>query len=204
MESTARYASKPASKKGKIPDYLVKEEYDGVKLYFKGYRDVLEGKKKLEDIMPSSGLHSLIMTWLTVLLGNRLNETLYRLLIGEVGNITLQKKRAGLDLAIFDRAVLTPEQINRHFTKVPPKIVIEIDVDVESEDLSQDEIVQFRTRKLLESGVEKIIWIFTLSQMVMVAEQGKDWVLFDWDREVEVIDGITFNISAYLKQEGVA
>lgn len=202
MESEAMTVKKTASQK-KVPEYLVKEEFDGVKFYYKGYKEVLKGNKKLEDIMPSSGLHSFIMTWLTILLGKQLNESLFRLLVGEVGNITPQKKRAGLDIAIFDKKVLTPEQINRHYTQVAPKIVIEVDVDVESENLTQDEIIQFRTRKLLESGVEKVIWIFSLSQMVMVAEAGKDWILFDWDREVEVLDGIAFNVGAHLKKEGV-
>lgn len=201
MESAAAVA-KPVSKK-KIPAYLVKEEYDGILLYYKGYKEVLEGKKTLEDIMPSSSIHSLIMTYLTLLIGKKLNEDLFWLLIGEVGNLTPTKKRSGLDIAIFDKKVLTASQINRHFTKVPPKIVLEIDVDVESEDLTQDEIILFRTNKLLESGVEKIIWIFTLSKMVMVAEKGKDWTLFDWNREVEVMEGISFNLGAYLKNEGI-
>ncbi|MBX2927267.1 MAG: hypothetical protein KF852_05475 [Saprospiraceae bacterium] len=202
MESEAMTVKKTASKK-KVPEYLVKEEFDGVKLYYKGYKEVMKGNKKLEDIMPSSGLHSFILTFMFKILIKHLDEDIYELLGGEVGNLTPQKKRAGLDLAIFEKKILTPEQINRHYTKVPPKIVIEIDVDVESEDLTQDEIIQFRTRKLLESGVEKIIWIFSLSQMVMVAEAGKDWILFDWDREVEILDGIVFNVGAHLKNKGI-
>lgn len=201
MESVA--LATPTSKKQRIPAFLVKEELDGVLLYYKGYREVLKGNKKLEDIMPSSGIHALIVTYLTLLLGARLDHSLYRVLTGEVGNMAGAKKRSGLDVAIFEKKILTPDKINRHFTSVPPKIVLEVDVDVESENLTQEEIVHLRTRKLLESGVEKVIWIFTLSQMIMVAEKGKDWLTFGWDREVEILDGVTFNIAEYLKEEGI-
>ncbi|HMQ46298.1 MAG TPA: hypothetical protein PKA00_01520 [Saprospiraceae bacterium] len=114
-----------------------------------------------------------------------------------------ENQRAGFDLAIFEKHTLTAAYIDRHFTRVPPKIVIEIDVGVESETLNQDEIIQFRTRKLLKGGVEKMIRIFSLSQMVMIAEKDKDWVLFDWNRLVEVLENITFNIGDYLKKEGI-
>lgn len=201
MESVA--LATQTSKKQRIPAFLVKEELDGVLLYYKGYREVLKGNKKLEDIMPSSGIHALIVTYLTLLLGARLDHSLYRVLTGEVGNMAGPKKRSGLDVAIFEKKILTPDKINRHFTSVPPKIVLEVDVDVESENLTQEEIVHLRTRKLLESGVEKVIWIFTLSQMIMVAEKGKDWLTFGWDREVEILDGVTFNIAEYLKEEGI-
>lgn len=201
MESVALLTG--PSKKPKIPAFLVKEELDGVLLYYKGYREVLKGNKKLEDIMPSSGIHALIVTYLTLLLGARLNRQLYRVLTGEVGNTSGLKKKSGLDVAIFEKKILTPDKINRHFTSVPPKIVLEVDVDVESENLTQEEIIHLRTRKLLESGVEKVIWIFTLSQMIMIAEKDKDWITFGWDREVEILDGVTFNIADYLREEGI-
>lgn len=201
MESVA--LTTQTSKKQNIPTFLVKEDLDGILLYYKGYKEVLKGNKKLEDIVPSSGIHALLVTYLTLLLGARLNHSLYRVLTGEVGNMTGAKKKSGLDVAIFEKKILTPDKINRHFTSVPPKIVLEVDVDVESESLSQEEIIHLRTRKLLESGVEKVIWIFTLSQMVMVAERDKDWLTFGWDREVEIIDGITFNVAKYLTEEGI-
>jgi hypothetical protein len=39
--------------------------------------------------------------------------------------------------------------------------------------------------------------------MILVAEKGNDWTMFDWDREVEVIDGITFNVAQYLENKGI-
>jgi len=188
--------------KKKVPSYLIKEEFDGVPLYYKGYKEVLSGKKTLEEIMGCSGIQSLIVTYLTGLLWVKLNKKLYRVLTGEVGN-RIEKKKSSLDVAIFEKSVQTPGHINRRYTNVPPKIVLEVDVRVENEEMSNDGIILFRTGKLLEMGVEKIIWIFTLYKKIMVAEKGKDWVTFDWDRDVEILDGITFNIPQYLEEEGI-
>ena len=200
MESVIANPS-PISKK-KIPAYLIKEEFDGIPLYYKGYKDVLSGKKTLEDIMPSSSIHGVIIAYLTGFLWSKINHQLFVIVAGEVGLLSDNNKRAGLDLAIFDKNVLTTEEVNRHYAKVPPKIVIEVDVDLESDFMLPDEIIQFRTQKLLDAGVEKIIWVFTLSRKIMVAKQDQDWRIFDWNREVEIIDGITFNIATYLDSAG--
>ncbi|HMQ46299.1 MAG TPA: hypothetical protein PKA00_01525 [Saprospiraceae bacterium] len=60
-----------------IPARLIKEELDGIKLYYKGYHAVVDGQKTNEDISPSSGLHALLLTYLTLLIGRQLNETQY-------------------------------------------------------------------------------------------------------------------------------
>jgi hypothetical protein len=201
MESAIAAAA--SNTKEKVPDYLVKEEFDGIPFYYRGYRDVLSGKKNLEEIMPSSSLHSVVLFYLAVLLGKKLDEEKYWLLGGELGLQTAANKKAGLDIAIFDKNVLLPSKINRHFAKVPPKIVIEVDVDIESDIMTPMEVIQIRTKNLHDSGIEKIIWIFTLSRMILVAEKGNDWTMFDWDREVEVIDRITFNVAQYLENKGI-
>lgn len=198
---TATANPTPISNKN-IPTYLIKEEFDGIPLYYKGYKEVMSGNKTLEDIMPSSSIHGIIIAYLTGLFWSKINHELYAIVAGEVGLLTGKNKRAGLDLAIFDKKVLTSDQITRHFAKVPPKVVIEVDVDVESDFMVPDEVILFRTNKLLESGVERIIWIFTLSRMITVAEKGKDWRTFGWNREVEVMDGISFNIATYLDSAG--
>jgi len=38
----------------------------------------------------------------------------------------------------------------------------------------------------------------------LVAEQGKDWIISDWDKAVEILDGVTFNVAEYLGSQGVA
>ena len=60
-----------------------------------------------------------------------------------------------------------------------------------------------KTDRLLSWGVEKVIWILSESKKVIVAEQGKDWLLIDWSKDIEVIDGVKFNVSQYLEKLGV-
>ena len=37
----------------------------------------------------------------------------------------------------------------------------------------------------------------------MVAEANRDWIISDWDKTVEVLDGVSFNIAAYVKEQGI-
>jgi hypothetical protein len=36
-----------------------------------------------------------------------------------------------------------------------------------------------------------------------LAEPGKDWIVADWSREVELMEGLRLNLEALLKEEGV-
>ena len=49
-----------------------------------------------------------------------------------------------------------------------------------------------KTTKLLEFGVEKVIWLFTKSRKVWIAESGKDWLIRDWSQPVDVLPGCQF------------
>ena len=48
-----------------------------------------------------------------------------------------------------------------------------------------------------------MIWIFTYSQQINVAEEGKDWIVSTWKKDIEIIEGITFNIGNYLEENGI-
>lgn len=65
-------AEKPKKKREKkIPDALIYEVMDGKPIYYRGYKEVLSGKKSIEDIMASSTLQAFIITYLLkVLLRN--------------------------------------------------------------------------------------------------------------------------------------
>jgi hypothetical protein len=38
---------------------------------------------------------------------------------------------------------------------------------------------------------------------LLVAEPGKDWIVADWNREVELMEGLRMNLEQLLKAEGV-
>ncbi len=106
------------------------------------------------------------------------------------------------DILIFDKNVLTIDKINKHYSNVPPKISIEIDLDIELEEFTETAYISIKTKKLLEFGAEKVIWFLTESKKVMIATTEGEWRAFDWNKEVEIFDGIVCNVGEYLANEG--
>lgn len=51
--------------------------------------------------------------------------------------------------------------------------------------------------------MKKVIWIFSYSQQVNIAEPGKDWIVASWHKDIELVNGINFNIGGYLKENGI-
>ena len=190
-----------------VPRHLIYEIMDGKPIYYKGYRDVLLGKKTASEIMSSSTLQSFIVTFLVIRLGKLLNENLFTILTSEAGiHLNKYNNLAG-DILIFENEVLPISAINEFYADVPPKIVIEVDItaDVDTadvEDFGENGYVHKKTQKLLDFGVEKVIWITTVTKKVTVATQNEDWQVKDWNKNVEIIDGVTFNIGEYLTKKG--
>ena len=188
----------------KIPKRLVKEVLDGVPVYYKGYRDVLNKTKTYEEIMADGLLQAFIKNWLNLWLNNKLDSAKYWILVGEIGSHLSRKNNLAHDLTIFETSVLTPAKITNKYADVPARIVLEIDCEVEyGEDKTAEEYIHRKTERVLEFGTEKVIWIFTATRKIMVATKENDWQTFDWNREVEVLDGVTFNIEQILKEKKI-
>jgi len=195
------------SKKQRIPNYLIKETIDGIPFYYKGFRSVLNKTKTKADIMADSGLKGFIKMFLVTILAQKLDLTKYHFFVGETGAHLDRRNNLSLDLSIFEQKVLTPDKITTKYIDVHPKIVIEIDVNVEVEDPSSSTFDQFvlrKVRKLHKFGTEKIIWIFSKSETIIVATPDNKWDVMDWDNEVEILDGISFNVAKYLKEKGIS
>ena len=186
-----------------IPESLIYEMIDGKTLYRKGYRQVLAGKKTLEEILGRSSLQSLIAFYLAKVLFQFIDEDIYFVLINESGVHLDHKNNLANDLAIYDKEVLKPSMISTKYTDVPPKIAIEIDVKAEYEDLTELGYIYKKTQKLLNFGVEKVIWIITSVGKVTVSTQEKNWETMDWNKDVEIMDGHSFNVANYLKKQGI-
>jgi hypothetical protein len=56
-----------------------------------------------------------------------------------------------------------------------------------------------KTDDLLDSGVEKVIWILTESQKVLIAEQKKQWGIAKWNDTIPVLEEITLNLEELIK-----
>ena len=125
LDSPRRPVPKP---RRRIPDKLIYEIMDGEPIYRKGYRDVLSGKKTIEEIMGASTLQSVIVAYFVIQIGKFIDEDAYFVLTGESGVHIDHRNNLANDVAIYDQTVLTPAKISKKYADVPPLIAIEIDV----------------------------------------------------------------------------
>jgi hypothetical protein len=187
-----------------LPEKFIKEYIDGKPIYYKGALSIINDTQNLEDIMGSSSLQALIIGYIHALLWVGLKRKKYWVLSNEIGAVLSKKNRFSFDVAIFEKAKLPASSINAKYVAVAPKIAIEIDTQIELlDDTTSDLYVQRKTQLLLDNGVEKVIWVFTPTKKIMVAESNKDWVLFDWKKSVTVIEDISFCIADFLAEEEV-
>jgi Uma2 family endonuclease len=187
-----------------IPESLIYEIMDGRPIYYQGYREVLAGRKTTEDIMGSSTLQWVLASFFMRIMFRHLDETKYRFASNEAGVHLDHRNNLSHDVAVYDRNVLTPDKINKKYANVPAVVAIEIDVKADMSKVEDRNYVNIKTRKLLDFGTQKVIWVFSDSQQVMVAERDADaWLTMDWTRDIDLLDSQTFNIGAYLADEGI-
>ncbi|AQG81916.1 Uma2 family endonuclease [Spirosoma montaniterrae] len=188
--------------KAKVPEYLIYEIMDGKPIHYKGYRDVLGGTKTYSEIMGSSSLQSLIVTHLVIWLGKQIDDSQFTILSSEAGLHLDRRNNLAGDILVFDNATLPIEAIDEFYAQVPPKIVIEVDISADPTDMDTDSYIFKKTQKLLNFGVERVIWITTQAKKVTVATPHDDWQVKDWHKDIEVMEGLSFNVGRYLTQKG--
>ncbi len=187
----------------KIPKSLIYEQWGGKIYYRKGYKDVVKGLKTPEEIMGSSGLQSILVAYLVGLLFSKLTRKKYFLLTNEAGLHLAKRENMAGDIAIYEKTVLTPEKVSNKYADVPPKVVIEVDIEVDLQKETEFDYVFRKSARLIEFGTEKIVWIFSKIQKVFVFTPNQEPVILSWDKNIEVLDGITFNIAQFLQEEGI-
>jgi Uma2 family endonuclease len=207
MQAAQNIAIKtPITRKQRVQESLVKEVIDGIPFYYRGYKLVLSGKKTLDEIMGWSLLQGKIIQYFIYHVLNKLNFNNYDVYPGELGAHLGYKNNLSLDISVFDTAVLTPDKVKDKYADVAPLLVIEVDVKVQWDDenlQTMQDFISLKTGKLFEFGVQKLIWVLSRSKKVIAAEPGKRWQIIDWDEEIELIEGIQFNIGAFLKSKGI-
>lgn len=183
---------------------LIYEVMDGKPLYYRGYEDVLAGKKSPEEIMGSSSLQWVLASYFMRVMIRQLDEKKYWFASNEAGVHIDHRNNLSHDVAIYDKQVLTPDKINTQYADVPAIIAVEIDVKADISKVADFNYVNRKTKKLLDFGSDKIIWVFTSTQQVMIAERNADaWLTMNWHRDLELLDGQSFNIGQFLEQEGI-
>ena len=190
-----------------VPESLIYEVLDGQAIYYRGYKNVLNQTKTVEEIMGCSTLQFAIISYLLRLLYTNIDDSDYLIATNEAGVHLDEKNNLSADIALFDWKVLTPEKVNKKYADVPPKYIIEVDIggeiDANQSSFAPSDYVHIKIQKFLDFGVEKVIWIFSESQKVIIAEPKKDWIMKDWHQEISLFEGIEINIGAYLENKGI-
>ena len=187
-----------------IPSYLIAEELDDIIFYYKGYSQVLNGKKTVAEIRGSSVLQFIILQYIIrrIAIYDPAEE---KYIIGnnEAGLHLGHKRNVANDLAIYDAKKMTADKIIGKYADFPPEVVVEVDIDVEAIDISPLDGAYLKTKRMLEFGVKKVFWIFTKSQKILIATSNEPWQTIDWDTDQLLIEELSINVGAYLKKKGV-
>jgi len=187
----------------KIPPHLIYEEMNGKPLYYKGYKAVLSGKKNLSEIMGRSSLQSVLVYVLGLFIGNNLNRKKYQVASNEAGlHLSLNENLAS-DIAIFEKDKIVLD--DKYFT-VPPKVVIEVDIKIDLAETEWNNEIEYlldKSQKLLDFGVERIIWITTKAKKVFVITPSDKWYVVNYQEDIQVLDDCVLNIAKLLEEEGI-
>jgi Uma2 family endonuclease len=187
-----------------IPKILIYEEFDGHPIYRKGYKDVILGLKKIEEInMGTSKLQYFIISCIIKYLNRNLPET-YFAGASELGLHLTTNSNFSADIAIFREGLL---QVGFHSTKyadVPPSVVVEVDIKIDESEYFQNEEEYFhkKTERLLQWGVERVIWVFSSSRRVLVADNLQKWEFISWELPFTVIDEHEINLWDLMLKNG--
>lgn len=188
----------------KIPEHLVYEVMDGKPIPYRGFQEVLDNNKSLEDIIGSSGLQAVVVSSVLRFLYASLPEDQYEIVTNEAGLHLGQKNNLATDIGIYTADVLLPERITDKYLAVPPLIAIGIDTkaDMNQFENPQDYFYQ-KTNKLLEFGTQKVVWITTVSKKVTVATAQDDWITHDWNKPIAIVPNISCNLAELFSKRGV-
>ena len=198
--AVGEFKAQGGKKRDRLLRLLTYEVVDGRPIYYRGYRDVLEGKKHPEEVMGSSALQSKVLEMLLRFLFLRLPADKFRVATGEVGVITSEGNVRSLDIGVFPVSKVREYENLPHYYPVPPDVVIEVDVKAHLEDGDSATYILQKSRELLTFGVEKVVWILTSTESVFVFEKGKKPVIYDWEDEIHLLEDVKLRLSDILKR----
>jgi Uma2 family endonuclease len=188
-----------------IPPALIYEMWQGKPVYYRGYQEVLAGKKTIEEVMSCSDLQGVLVSLLNIYLGSHINRKKYLLATNEIGLHLALNDNLGNDVVIFEKEKLG--KLKGKYFDVPPKIVIEVDIKADVSDFPNkaDEYIMRKSQKLLDFGVEKVLWIVTGTQKVYVIDRNDPtWYVVNWSENISIVDDCVLNIKQLIDDEEIA
>jgi Uma2 family endonuclease len=187
-----------------IPEALVYEMMDGKPIPYRGFEAVLNQEKEPEDIIGSSGLQSIIVSAILRHLFRVLPEEKYEIVTNEAGLHLDKNNNLSTDIGIYLSEKLPVASLTNHYLNIPPQLAIEVDTKASMVSFNDPaDYYHKKTQKLLDFGVEMVIWIFSESKKVMSANAGEDWITADWHKEINLLNGVMINLSEILKKRGI-
>jgi Uma2 family endonuclease len=202
LKERINHVKKGTNPTSKTPNSLIWEVLDGQPLYRRGYASVVRKQKTTDDIMGTSSYQALLTAYLNRLLIQNLDEELYDIWTGEPG--LHLKKNDNLSNDIVVHQIVSAEQISTQYANYPPKLVVEIDIEIDPESMPETEYLQKKTAKMLDFGVERVVWILTYVKKIIVSDRLRNtWIMVDWDTDTELMNGIMFNIQRFLDKRGI-
>lgn len=186
-----------------IPAALIYEMWQGKPVYYKGYRDVLAGKQTVQGVRAVFDFKGALCSLISGYLGNLLNRQRYLFAVNTGLHLTLNDN-LGNDLVIFEKEKVG--KLKGKYFDVPPKIVIEVDIKADTTEFENgaDGYVMRKAQKILDFGVEKVLWIITGMQRVYVIDRDDPtWRIVDWSENIIVLDDCVLNIKQLLDDEEI-
>ena len=183
-----------------IPKALMYEMLDGIVVPYLGYEKVLAKKTSLENIMGSSGLQSLVVTILSNYLFPIFKD--YFIMNGELGLHINHRNNLSADIAVVPKSAL-PKLKEANYLDTPPRAVIEIDTKADQSDFEYDGVYfNQKTQKLLDFGVEIVVWFFTSDQKIIIARPNQPWLTTHFDFDFDFL-GQPMNLKKIMEEEGL-
>ena len=185
-----------------IPDFLVYEELNGQKLYRKGYKQYLNQTKTIEEIKTSVSFQGIITSVLLNYLYKNVDENEFETFANNVGLYVSLGNNLSSDIILYNAEDARQYQYDDHYFNVAPKMVIEVDIKIELENIYSVDYWTKKTQTLFDFGVEKVLWIFSEDKKIILAEPNKDWIVRDWTKDFELLPNHVINIQNMIEKKG--
>jgi hypothetical protein len=188
------FETKPALEK--VPSALVYEVAQGKPIYYRGYREVINGNLTLEAIMADSSLQAWLKTQISFLLLSQLSGKNYEVLAGELGLLLGGGDYRGADISIYRSENFV---LDNHYSSLPPEAIVEIDTQIDPQEENELDYVQEKLDDYLRFGVKQVVWVFTRTRKVMIAVPDSPWLMVGWNSDIRMLEGICFNLEKMLE-----
>ncbi|MCY7353057.1 MAG: Uma2 family endonuclease [Cytophagaceae bacterium] len=200
---TAELTSTARRKSRKVPEALILECFGGRTFYRRGYREVLNGTKTLEEIRRTSGLQAEIVSYIFEIIIRSIDKKKYRVHVSEPGIHLKKGENIAGDILVFDKLRYSANKVTTNYTNLPPMVAIEVDIAIDLEKVREYHYTFDKAQTYLAFGASKVIWVLSNIQKILVFEAGREAVVYNWYADIEVLDGVKFNVGTYLDEEGI-